>query len=96
MRKLTDEEIAALPVVLPGWRVDGDRLVRVFLYDDFVTAFGFMSSVALVAERMNHHPEWSNVYGRVAIELTTHDSGGLTPRDVELARSIDAIHARHA
>lgn len=94
MRKLTDEEIAALPVVLPAWRVEGDKIVRVFLFDDFVSAFGFMSSVALVSERMNHHPEWTNVYGRVAIELTTHDSGGLSPRDVELARCIDAIAAK--
>lgn len=91
MRTLTDKEAAALSSNLPSWEVRGDRIVRVFLHDDFVKAFGFMTKVALLAERANHHPEWSNVYGRVVVELTTHDSGGITTRDVELAKAIDAI-----
>ena len=74
-----------------GWTLDGDRLRKTFQFPDFVAAFGFMSSVALVAERMNHHPEWSNVYGRVSVELTTHDAGGLTGFDVGLAREMDRI-----
>ena len=81
-------------------RSDGTRtlvagkLHRELRFPDFVRAFGFMTSVALVAESMNHHPEWSNVYGRVTIDLTTHDAGGITALDLELARRIYALAAR--
>ena len=93
MRTLTDKEAAALSSTLPAWEVRGDRIVRVFLHDDFVKAFGFMTKVALLAERANHHPEWSNVYDRVQARLTTHDAGNLvTAKDVELARILE----RHA
>ena len=91
MQKLSDSEIAALSAQLPAWEVRVDRLVRTFSFPDFVAAFGFMSKVALVAERSNHHPEWRNVYGTVVVELTTHDAGGITSRDVALARACDSF-----
>jgi len=76
---------------LPGWSVEAGRLHKEFRFADFVVAFGFMSQVALVAERMNHHPEWSNVWSRVVVDLFTHDAGGITRRDLELARAMDAL-----
>jgi 4a-hydroxytetrahydrobiopterin dehydratase len=78
---------------LSNWRaVDGrDAIVRSFTFRDFNQAFGFMSRVALMAERMDHHPEWSNVYDKVEITLTTHDAGGLSERDVKLAKFIDGL-----
>lgn len=91
MQKLSPAEIAALSGELPGWDVRSDRIARTFSFPDFVSAFGFMSKVALVAERMNHHPEWRNVYGTVVVELTTHDVGGLSSRDVTLAKACDAF-----
>ncbi len=92
MRKLNGDEIDALATSLPAWALGDGRISRSFKFADFVTAFGFMSRVALVAERMNHHPEWRNVYGRVDIELTTHDAGGLSTFDAQLAREIDALY----
>jgi 4a-hydroxytetrahydrobiopterin dehydratase len=89
--KLSDAEIEAALAGLDRWRRDGDKLLRELRFPDFVTAFGFMAAVALVAERMNHHPEWFNVYGTVRVHLATHDAGGITGKDLELARAIDAI-----
>jgi 4a-hydroxytetrahydrobiopterin dehydratase len=89
--KLSDSEITAALADLDGWRRDGDKLSRELRFPDFVTAFGFMAAAALVAERMNHHPEWFNVYGTVRIHLTTHDAGGISSNDVELARAMNAI-----
>ena len=74
-----------------GLAARGQHAAAHFLFDDFVEAFGFMSRVALLAEQRNHHPEWSNVYNRVSITLTTHDTGGLSDLDVDMARSIDAL-----
>lgn len=74
-----------------GWSIQNGKLRRELIFSDFVAAFGFMAKVALVAERMNHHPEWFNVYNRVAIDLTTHDAGGISERDFTLAREIDAM-----
>ena len=88
---LTAEQRAALPQQLPQWQLHGDKLRRELRFADFVEAFGFMSRVALVAEAMGHHPEWSNVWNRVVIELTTHDTGGLSNLDLELAARIDAL-----
>jgi 4a-hydroxytetrahydrobiopterin dehydratase len=84
-----DEALAALP----GWRplADRDAITRTFTFRDFNEAFGFMTRAALAAERMNHHPEWSNVYKTVAVTLSTHEAGGLTAKDVELARMMDRI-----
>lgn len=78
---------------LPDWDHDEarDAITRRFVFADFPEAFAFMARVALIAERMDHHPEWSNVWNRVDITLTTHDCGGLSPRDVTLAQAIDAL-----
>ncbi|WP_428265888.1 4a-hydroxytetrahydrobiopterin dehydratase [Haliangium sp.] len=93
---LTDDEITTALAELDGWSVVDAKLHRELDFGSFVRAFGFMSSVALVAESMNHHPEWFNVYGRVVIDLTTHDAGGISQRDVALAKQIDALSAAHA
>src|SRR4051794_37294258 len=92
--KLTDAEVQAALVALPKWRIEAGKLHRELKFVDFVQAFGFMAQVALIAERMNHHPEWFNVYGTVRVDLATHDAGGLTKLDVELAGHIDAVAAR--
>uniref|UniRef100_A0A832H1L9 Putative pterin-4-alpha-carbinolamine dehydratase n=1 Tax=Oscillatoriales cyanobacterium SpSt-402 TaxID=2282168 RepID=A0A832H1L9_9CYAN len=76
---------------LPGWSIENGKLHRQFQFPSFIEAFGFMSSVALVAESAEHHPEWFNVYNRVTIDLTTHDSGGITQKDVELARKANEL-----
>ena len=93
VRKLDDAQRAELLPTLPEWRFDADRdgIARRFVFVDFVAAFGFMAKVALLAEKADHHPEWSNVWNRVDILLTTHDAGGLSKRDIDLAGSIDAV-----
>jgi 4a-hydroxytetrahydrobiopterin dehydratase len=73
------------------WRLDDNKLHRRFVFENFIEAFGFMSRVALLAESMNHHPNWSNVYNRVDIHLTTHDAGGISERDFALAGKIDSL-----
>ncbi len=88
-RKLTDEEIRDSLGDLPGGELIDGKLHRTFRFKDFARAFGFMSSLALVAEANNHHPEWCNVYNRVDVTLATHDAGGVTALDVELARFMD-------
>jgi len=94
-KRLTDAERTALPQRLPGWSlVEGrEAIARSFQFRDFNEAWGFMNRVALLAESQNHHPEWSNVWNRVRIELSTHDAGGLTENDVKLATSINALLA---
>jgi len=89
--RLSDAERDAALAGLPGWslRADGLAITREFVFADFGAAFSFMTRVALQADRADHHPEWSNVYNRVSITLTTHDAGGLSARDVALARFID-------
>ena len=91
MHPMSVEEIAEALSAVPAWQLEARCIKRDFLFDDFVRAFAFMSSVALLAERADHHPEWSNVYNRVSIELTTHAAGGLTRRDFALAAAIDAL-----
>ena len=76
---------------LEGWELVDDKLHKEFSFDDFVEAFGFLSKVALHAERANHHPEITNVYNSVTIDLTTHDVGGISDRDVQMARTIDGL-----
>ncbi len=92
---LTEAERNGLGDRLPDWTVTNDckAIERTFLFRDFNEAWGFMNRVALVAERMDHHPEWSNVWNTVRIALSTHDAGGLTNRDVKLATAIDALMA---
>ena len=84
---------AALAQTLPLWRkhADRDAITRDLVFADFSQAWGFMSRVALLAEQQDHHPEWSNVYNRLGITLTTHDASGLSARDVKMARAIDAL-----
>jgi 4a-hydroxytetrahydrobiopterin dehydratase len=94
--KLDDAARSALRETLPAWELREDRIARTYKFATFVEAFGFMASVALVAERMNHHPEWRNVYGTVQVELTTHDVSGLSELDVKLARTMDELAGQRA
>ncbi len=91
--QLTGSERAAALAGLPQWtlREDGKAITRQFRFRDFAAAWAFMEKVAALAEAQDHHPEWSNVYNRVDIMLTTHDAGGLSARDVALARDIDTL-----
>jgi len=91
--KLTAAERQDLAAKLQGWRpVEGrDAISKSFKFKDFNAAFGFMTRVALIAEQMNHHPEWTNVWNRVDITLSTHDAGGLTELDVKLAEAIERV-----
>lgn len=91
IEKLATEEVQQRLNGLPEWALRDGKLYREFRFADFVEAFGFMSRVALVAERMDHHPEWRNVYNRVEIELVTHDAGGISYRDFGLAVEIDLL-----
>lgn len=88
---LTPNQLDTSLSQLTGWSVKDGKLHRQFQFGSFVEAFGFMTSVALVAEAMGHHPEWFNVYNRVTIDLTTHDSGGITAKDVELAKRANEL-----
>jgi 4a-hydroxytetrahydrobiopterin dehydratase len=90
---LSPAVIEALPTTLPAWSVKEGKLHRTLTFSDFSEAFGFMARVALAAEAMGHHPEWSNVWNKVTIDLTTHDTGGLSDLDVELAQRIDGFAA---
>ena len=91
--QLTQAEREEVLASLPEWvlRADGLAIERTFKFGDFSEAFGFMARVALLAEKHDHHPEWFNVYNRVEITLTTHDAGGLSQRDVKMARAINAL-----
>jgi 4a-hydroxytetrahydrobiopterin dehydratase len=91
MAKLTDAEVKQR--LQPGWSVREGKLHRDFKFADFIHAFRFMASCALVAERMNHHPEWFNVWNKVVVDLSTHDAGGITAKDFELAKAMDELAA---
>ena len=93
VQKLDAAERSALLAGFPEWAHEPSRdaITRRFKFDDFAQAFGFMASVAIIAEKMDHHPEWSNVYNRVDILLTTHDADGLSERDAKLAAAIEAL-----
>ena len=91
LQPLSANEIAIALTSLEGWIIVQGKLHRQFQFKSFVEAFGFMSSLALVAESMEHHPEWFNVYNRVTIDLTTHDAGGLTTKDVGLAKKANEL-----
>ena len=86
---LTDAQIADFLDARPSWEMVDGKLHRELRFADFVEAFAFMTRVAIVAEKQNHHPEWSNVYNQVTIDLTSHDAGGITQRDLDLAETID-------
>jgi len=94
--RFTSEQSRAQRATLPQWTHDAprDAIARHFVFADFTQAFAFMTAVARVAERLGHHPEWHNVYDQVDIVLTTHDAGGLTALDIELARAADTAYDR--
>jgi 4a-hydroxytetrahydrobiopterin dehydratase len=96
MKRLTEEQLAAAMAQLPSWTIHENKLHRKYQFPDFPHAFGFMATAAPMIEKMNHHPEWSNVYGRVTVDLTTHDSGGITQRDVDLAGVLERIATKLA
>lgn len=86
---LTAEELSVAMEKLQGWTIEQEKLHKVFVFEDFVGAFGFMTRVALAAEAMNHHPEWHNVYKNVTVDLVTHDAGAITQLDVNLALTME-------
>jgi 4a-hydroxytetrahydrobiopterin dehydratase len=90
-KKLSEKGLATALKGLAGWKVVDGKLHREFEFKDFSEAFAFMTRVALAAESMNHHPDWSNGWNRVKIDLVTHSAGGITPNDIDLARSIGKI-----
>ncbi len=94
--RLSPDEVAARLAALPGWSVAGGKLHRELTFPDFARAFAFMGDVAREAEALQHHPEWCNVYNRVVIDLTTHDAGGITSLDFDLARRAEEHARRHA
>ena len=91
IKKPLEQDIQTAIDELGAWTVEVGKLHREYRFRDFVQAFGFMTQVALLAERADHHPEWFNVYNRVVVDLTTHEAGGITERDIELARGMEAL-----
>jgi len=89
--KLDEATLARSLSELPGWAVAGGKLHREYKFADFATAFGFMAMAVSAIEKMDHHPEWSNVYSRVSVDLVTHDAGGITRNDVDLALRLEGI-----
>lgn len=89
--RIADEEIKARLAKLEGWSLADGKLTREFKFPNFVRAFGFMTSAAIEAEKLDHHPEWSNVYNRVTVQLVTHDAKGITELDFKLASKLDAL-----
>jgi 4a-hydroxytetrahydrobiopterin dehydratase len=92
--KATESEIQKAMAELDSWTVENGKLHREYQFRDFVGAFGFMAQVALLAERAAHHPEWFNVYNKVVVDLTTHEAGGITHKDFDLAREMEQIAGR--
>ncbi|MDX1909317.1 MAG: 4a-hydroxytetrahydrobiopterin dehydratase [Bacteroidia bacterium] len=90
MQTLTEREATSRLQQLPGWEYNHNGIEKTFRFKDFNEAFGFMTRAALLAEKADHHPEWSNVYNRVSIRLSTHEAGGLTNKDFELASLLEA------
>jgi 4a-hydroxytetrahydrobiopterin dehydratase len=91
---LSPEALQTALQQLPEWSIEGGKLHRAYQFADFIHAFGFMATAAIAIEKMNHHPEWSNVWNRVTVDLTTHDSGGITERDVKLARTLEELASK--
>ena len=89
--KLSDEQIREELKNLHGWSVVNGKLHKEFIFKDFIGAFGFMTTAALHIEKMNHHPEWFNVYNKLKIDLVTHDAGGITQNDINLARILNSL-----
>lgn len=91
VQKATEQEIQAALAELESWTLQGGKLHREYAFRDFVQAFGFMAQAALLAERAAHHPEWFNVYNKVVVDLTTHEAGGISHKDFDLAREMEAL-----
>ena len=91
MLKMKRADVAAMVKQLPGWSVQGGKLHREYKFADFIHAFGFMATSAPAIEKMGHHPEWFNVYNRVTVDLSTHDAGGITQKDFDLAIMLEGI-----
>ena len=91
MERLAQEDIDEKLKSLSGWSVVNEKLHKEFLFDSFNQAFGFMTRAAMEIEKMNHHPEWFNVYNRITVELTTHDAGGITKNDINLAGILNSL-----
>jgi len=94
MSKFSASELKDALASLPGWTVADGKLHKEYKFTDFIHAFGFMATSALGIEKMNHHPEWFNVYNQVTVDLSTHDAGGITSKDVKLAKLLDANAAK--
>ncbi len=90
-KPLPESEIASAVATLPGWNVVNGKLHREYKFPGFAQAFGFMATAAPTIEKRDHHPEWSNVYNRVTVDLSTHDAGGITQLDVDLAKLLEGI-----
>ena len=95
-KKLTDAEVGAALEQLAGWELRNRKLHREYRFADFTHAFGFMATCATHIEKVNHHPEWLNVWNRVTVDLMTHDAGGITEKDVKLASFLETVAARFA
>jgi 4a-hydroxytetrahydrobiopterin dehydratase len=91
LAKLTDEQIKKELTSLVGWSVVNGKLHKDFVFENFIEAFGFMSRAAIHVEKMNHHPEWFNVYNKIKVDLVTHDAGGITQNDINLARTLNSL-----
>lgn len=91
MQKLSDPDLKKSVAGLKGWVIVKGKLHKEYKFADFIHAFGFMATAAIAIEKMNHHPEWFNVYNRVTVDLTTHDAQGITSKDIDLAKLLDEI-----
>ncbi|MFZ1076385.1 MAG: 4a-hydroxytetrahydrobiopterin dehydratase [Nitrosotalea sp.] len=91
LAKLTEEQIQKELANLQGWSVVNGKLHKDFVFADFIEAFGFMTRAAIHIEKMNHHPEWFNVYNKIKVELVTHDAGGITQNDISLAKTLNSL-----
>jgi len=91
LAKLSDEQIKKELTSLSGWSVVNGKLHKDFVFQDFIEAFGFMSKASMHIEKMNHHPEWFNVYNKLKVDLVTHDAGGITQNDINLARILNSL-----
>ncbi|MDC0242659.1 4a-hydroxytetrahydrobiopterin dehydratase [Nitrosopumilus sp.] len=91
MMRLSETEITEELKKIEGWAIKDDKLHKEFQFDSFNQAFGFMTRAAMEIEKMNHHPEWFNVYNRITVDLTTHDAGGITNNDINLARILNSL-----
>lgn len=94
LSRLSDQEVQQQIAALPGWTLQDGKLHKEYRFSDFIHAFGFMSTAALSIEKMDHHPEWFNVYNRVRVDLNTHDVQGISTKDFELARLLDSVAAK--